>query len=574
MSLSWLRRNRWPLLRCGLFALALGVLGWALYAWLPLEPRWTADGITLWPTFAPDSARVLTVSWTGERYRGPMHVRDLATGRVLLQWGERVDQVLAHVTSADFRRWVGVVTREGDATASLSVVNLDSGEERVTPFELERGWVVAAPGLVIAPRGGLVAVMTSPTVGGRVPINDGRIHLAETDTGRVLARLPWKGSLVEFTPDGRHFLHEHYHDDDKTHVVGVWDTEARQTASTVILPGIDRPWMTGDGKALQLTDRGADGHVRTVLFDLPSGRRHELVDAGVEHFGRLSPDGRLLAATARLRNEAMVAGLHGPALIVFDVATGKVVGAAAAQAGADVVFSDDGRRLVVIDEVAGSTRFRMIDTATFAVLWEKPWPQRALAHYFFTPDRTTFVVCSWSDARVALFETESGEIRGDVPLGPVPAGMELPGSGPSTKMHGPFLNASSLIHRGHGPAPPKNFIIQWLEEWLLSAHDEELPRHLMIVIDTRTGRTVFHSEDDIFRNSWLSPDGHSLLVGVDTGSSGEIRCYDVPERRPLRWAIGIPLALGVLSVSIRGAWRRWRGRPASDPLSQGAPPCP
>ncbi len=44
MSLSWLRGNRGPLLRWGLFMLALAGVGWALHARLPPVPRWVLYG--------------------------------------------------------------------------------------------------------------------------------------------------------------------------------------------------------------------------------------------------------------------------------------------------------------------------------------------------------------------------------------------------------------------------------------------------------------------------------------------------------------------------------------------------
>jgi len=57
------------------------------------------------------------------------------------------------------------------------------------------------------------------------------------------------------------------------------------------------------------------------------------------------------------------------------------------------------------------------------------------------------------------------------------------------------------------------------------------------------------------------------------GGSGAVFCWDVPAGKPLRWVFGIPLAVGMLLVSLRAGWRWVRRRPAvtvAAPAQDGA----
>src|SRR5947209_9670112 len=114
-------RNR-RVLGWSLFALLLAGTGWALDTWLPPEPRWIDVGYCYDAAFSADGRQVLTVSWapnTLDDPCGPVQVRDAATGRTMLRFASDLRQLSFHETSVDFRRWIGVGHRAGDARPHL-----------------------------------------------------------------------------------------------------------------------------------------------------------------------------------------------------------------------------------------------------------------------------------------------------------------------------------------------------------------------------------------------------------------------------------------------------------------------
>jgi hypothetical protein len=222
----------------------------------------------------------------------------------------------------------------------------------------------------------------------------------------------------------------------------------------------------------------------------------------------------------------------------------------------------------------------MLEARTMTVLWENSFPGNF--YVAFHGDGAVVSLINWDKERAVLLDTATGTIQASVQLGPAPAGMAFAGfSREEFQFHGSFLRASSIAKpRGHllaAPPPPKGLVAQWLDEVHRRQHRQQESEYRENIIDVRTGRVVFRATDPVFVGSRLSPDGQTLLVHDDRDDRHEIRCYDVPERKPLRWVFGVPLLAGVLLLALRAGWRRCQRRrfgwKQSNPMPQGGPPC-
>ena len=87
--------------------------------------------------------------------------------------------------------------------------------------------------------------------------------------------------------------------------------------------------------------------------------------------------------------------------------------------------------------------------------------------------------------------------------------------------------------------------------------------------DLETGLLLGRLQTEEADEYWLTEDRQSLLMVYHQSNDSQvtdttIRCWDMPPRKPLRWAVGVPLMIGVLLLSLRYGWRRWRLQPASN----------
>jgi WD40 repeat protein len=556
-------------------ALALIGMGWGLHAWLPPEPRWVQAGDFASARFAPDGSRVLTVGFDVEKKKhcGPVTVWDVATGQEQLRLAEEADQLLVQNTSADFRRWAAVVKLRGDPGPRLWVAELETGSQHSALIELNEDLIGRTDRLDLAPRCDLVSISRT-VLEGPVPTHRNfNVMLFEVETGKRLASLPFSFSLALFTPKGDYFIHSHL--EGKENAIGIWDTGTRKTVR-VIQPGFARTQLSPDGQTLCGFGPPVNRKWPVVLWDVPFGRRRQLFEGDESHLARFSADGTLLALVPGARREAMPGWAAPPAegrsVVLFNIRSGARLGEIPVLINAEAAFSPDGSRLVVADEDNENTRVRLVDPRTAAVHWETKLPGEWDASLFFDPHGERVAVCSLTRCRIDFFDADTGATIASRQIGPIPQGMTLAGDTP--RVRASYLHVSSAVQPlsrwNATPAPPPNFLTVCLD-WLLSrqAKDDE-ESYLERIFDLRTGRIVFQLDDAAIRTSVLSPDGRSLLVTNEEKGPRVIRCFDVPERKPLRWVVGVPLAAGLLLLSVRAGWRRLR-RPSAVPETTAAP---
>lgn len=549
------RYLRWPL-----FALALVGLAWGLNTWLPPAPRWAAEGKFNWATFSPDGSRVLTVciDHLGE-YRGPVQVRDSATGRVGMQFALRVEEIIGFDTSADFRRWVGVVKLKDDPTPRLWVADIETGQERDSALRLEDERIINWDIVRISPRGDLVAIKTRPPMSD-FNEHDGHALLLDLETGMRIARLPQFGALGHFSPSGDLFMFWQSDDHGAHRQIGRWNPSTRQTVltETRLSPSFEQ--LSPDGQAAFVQELDEQEQCRVLVWDLNSGRRRVLFEGKGNHLTRYSPETGLLAVIGYPLEAGTPIEGGETAVALVDVPSGKKYGEASCHGTGNVAFAPDGTRVLIFDERAGETRCRTMDLKTFAVLWESVVPNSRESDVTFDQDGDVVSLTSWRDARVVLLDGRTGATRAIVPLGPVPCDMALARKG--VAQHGSYFRVSSHVLEGNAVVmPAKGFFGQWLDRlWPPRRIDRG---HMETIIELRTGNVVFHSSDYGSITEWLSPDGQTLSLSPDgqmliRNGRDEIRCYDVPERKPLRWVLGVPLAAGLGLITLRAAWRKLR----------------
>ena len=362
------RRRRFRL--AGVLAL-LVLGGWLAWIWWdPWPARMVLRGADepLPLAFSPADGKILASA------RGnSITLWGLDTGRQKSPWKLTPNRSVFHGAYApDGRTFVAAWLVPGSGTPiSLDLIDVESGETRTTVATPGGSW----SGIAFLPDG-RSARMTGDD-GRSVRVVDFDLMTGLSTSSRPLAA-PTKVVRTVISPDGRYLASVPIVPPSSTQTrdwsAVVWDVDRDREALFVrTAPGTPHVWdvaFAPDGTTLAVGR--TDGAVE--LWDIPSRRLLKTMRGHSEGFGfsllKFAPDGSTLASTGRFTGSRLSPGRlpqefgrllkgrvhdHPAELVVFDPATGRVLGRALDEARP--IVSPDGRTLATFS-IEGTIKIR------------------------------------------------------------------------------------------------------------------------------------------------------------------------------------------------------------------------
>jgi hypothetical protein len=125
-----------------------------------------------------------------------------------------------------------------------------------------------------------------------------------------------------------------------------------------------------------------------------------------------------------------------------------------------------------------------------------------------------------------------------------------------------------LIFQRDRNAIPTESVWQKAFAWFPWLADRMRPKYhdCTIVFDLETNRERFRLQGWNTEQALLSDDGSTLITIHDEDMAITIGCWDVTVLKPLRWALGIPVGLGLLLFGLAKVFARWRKRSIAQPV--------
>ncbi|MCI0377370.1 MAG: WD40 repeat domain-containing protein [Gemmataceae bacterium] len=532
-------------------------MGVLLYFALPDQPLWTLDVDQEACGFTYDGAYFFTVvpSRAGkhEEY-GPIRLRDSRTGTVVQSFFAAEDH-LERLTISDDRR------------SCAAVVVPD--QVRVIDFQERRSWSLAAPqvnadyDLHFAPDGKMLHVRAA-----HVKLPE-RNFLFELPSGELFAN-PVSIRYAQFSPDGRYLV---CRKEDGMHL---WDSQTRREVGKY-LECDEHFRFSPDGRRLLTTvEPDEKAPFRPVLWDLATHKRiaelpvEMLPDLNYRYvLAAFSHDGRWLVTWQEHQQD-------GRTLEVWDSATGKRL----ARHDLDLnrrrslVHAPDSASLAVIEwsamDPSGRTwpfDLTMLDMPSGKVRWqrqftpEKPqlqWtglnnaPGMSQRDFRFSPEGDVLSMFNPTRAEWTFLDVATGVTQKSVRM--IDAGTTIAAlTNPAGSTDGRRWLTRALIYES------STLIPAWIRRWfgrygdyfdLTMLHDDRGQERMRLKINGRA-------------ESFLSPDGEFVLTDTFPDSedihSNRIQAWRTPPGRPWLSIVGVPLAVGVGLLMLRGWWR-WRGK--------------
>jgi hypothetical protein len=368
---------------------------------------------------------------------------------------------------------------------------------------------------------------------------------------------------VPFSGDGSALL-LHYHDADKTAHICALSTRTGQAVTLIggtalaVAPdarcviayrGDDGVWV-GD-----LTDGSWRCRLEQARSDKAQQVEHQLI---VEY--RAFQRERLRFRTALWRFRSNDGKLRKTARVTTWVDLENEV------AFDGPVFSPDGR-CVLWRELgkAGQEWFVLYDVHTGEPRWRRTWTAQA-GRPLFSRDSLRIIVPRPGTGQVEVLDATTGATLRSIAL-PAPLGND-----PQFTWDGRTLTVAATL-----PDEEPHWVWKKVLDWL-PERAEPAPMMIVHICDVATGEWVGEAMCEQTGAWWLTDDRRSLIAvygeNDETGPVGTIiRCWDVPPRKPLRWILGVPAALGGVLVSLRYGWRRWRHRRKPTAAAPAALPC-
>ncbi len=543
MRRTMLWRYRGPLLQWGAFLLALAAVAAGLYVTLPPEPRWESVGEPR-EVFNAGHGRIAAYRKVDGGIAGPVQLLDVATGTEIARFLSDGQALYAAAHSEDGRYFVGLV--KGIEPKMRGIHGVDLYEQREWHVDVPLG-PFQVRSAIFSPRCNCVARLVEPL--DDAPMEQSYV-LRETVGGAIVARvrIPAAADHIGFSHDGSRFVLE-YHDKDNTSHIRVVSTRSGQAAT------LDK------GRVLAVAPDG-----QCVI----AHRDDERIWVGALTDGswHCSLDGARFDGVARIGHNILRGGIqraHGEWVRTTDLRLAKAPSSFTSSRTSHngPAFSADGRHLLwcQLREEQGA-ELAVYDADSGKPRWRQTWTEIP-AQPRFTGDCQRVMV--------PLPDSEQLEVR-DLATGTLERTIALPGIGDESSMltYAERTLAVAVTQDEEEPFWLWANLLEWLPD-----RPARAPLMAVRVFDFATGNPIAAVTCEDTCEWWLTEDGRNLItVYPESGVMQTIiRCWDVPPRRPLRWIVGVPLALGVGLVSLHFGWRRWRRRRAPAPPPQGATSC-
>jgi hypothetical protein len=538
--------NRW--FRTAFIAIALLGLGIGIYRFMPLEPMCVIEGNFTPIRFAEDGRMLVTYPMEGAiinaplpgemqpSAQGPLELWDVRSGVKTGRYLAKDSVMQATAFSADGRFFACEQKRiVGDAAQKLiCVIDIVAGTSREIPLD---GTDQANTALRLSPDGELLV----------------RHCLFDEKTLRIFDTA--RGALVDHRESNGFDAPEDLQENALLHTVPknpnyttieVWSWRERKPIALLENAGPNRA-VSPDGRyyvAEKLSPEGVQvgkwgvWNLRTHRLEAEFQSKDTLVTPRV-----ISPDGRWLAA------ECM--GEQGAYVEVRELPTGKQVGTLAGNNVKAMRFAPDGRSLVLQSDRGVTQTVEMFEVPSLRPRWKLEGLD-PLTTVQYSPDARTIFLRPALTFAIAAHDVQTGQKRTTFSLAPRHP-MQMPPSVQFTPDCRSLL-AHEQMDFMRGAATMRMRILQWMP-WLPLAVD--LRNDTVAVIDTNTCREWFRLYGWGVSAALLSDDGRTLVTVHDEAEDRRVlRCWDVAGWKPMRWAIGVPLALAGLYGLI--AWGRAR----------------
>jgi len=260
-----------------------------------------------------------------------------------------------------------------------------------------------------------------------------------------------------------------------------------------------------------------------------------------------SPDHRLMACVPEGESKQPVP------VKFFDMKTGKLHCQFQSSTWALGNFSPDGRYFLLPSRPRqGLFQLMCRDAPGRRPLWERTWDDGFGCAFLFTPDSQSVIATFLS--RVEFLDAATGDTRRTISL---PSAYQLQ---PSLTADGRTLEVKESAMPILWPA-----LMDWVSanggrDWV----DRPSTLHFY---DMETGQELGHLQQAPRAQAELAPDRRSLVTShhqyqlLNDGMpiNTIVQCWDLPPRRSLWWPVAVPLAIGLLAVSVAW-WKRRRAR--------------
>ncbi|MBI3408336.1 MAG: WD40 repeat domain-containing protein [Planctomycetes bacterium] len=487
-----------------LFAAFLGLLGWALYAVLPPQPRWTVGTDHHLYNFLKDGSGVITTSIHSDGPKAALYS---------VETGELRGAALAE------HRMVWRSSHYHNGTL------LDTGGRKLVYGHLENSkeWTVIWPALPMpiaefSPEGDLVTLQ-GPKEVWIIEAATGLMldqHTADYELGRTLIFTP-EYVVTNLTKDQG---------------LRLWN---RKTLQAEVRPVNGRPrFASKNGQYLIMeAPKGC-----FMLWDLPNFKEGTHLGTFESYLGVAFSSQGVMAVWDRDENKPC----H---LELWDLATRTRIARIAIPpaCGSWGVFSPTGD-LFALD----GPGLAVYGVSQGKILWSVQGEKNS--HLEFSSN-SRFLVWYIMSKKLALFDAETGEpYRTFQPSvdGPPVSRVDV------GNLYAFGSNYAVMMEEMSGEAG-------WLEKLLLLLPGGIFPEGWtrVTVIDLNKGEETCRFDLPNGQQGHcaiITEDGQSLVTLRDGISPWLLQCWDVPPRRSWAWIIGVPAGLGVIVVG----WRMWGNR--------------